>query len=64
MAADELLRGARHQAAVARMLEQGGGAIVSIASVNAFFQPDGGTITTARQGGAGQLHRAVGGTRP
>jgi NAD(P)-dependent dehydrogenase (short-subunit alcohol dehydrogenase family) len=26
------------------MLEQGGGAIVSVASVNAFFQPDGGTI--------------------
>ena len=26
------------------MLEQGGGAIVNIASVNAFFQPDGGTI--------------------
>jgi NAD(P)-dependent dehydrogenase (short-subunit alcohol dehydrogenase family) len=32
------------RAAVARMLEQGGGAIVSVASVNAFFQPDGGTI--------------------
>ena len=26
------------------MLEQGGGAIVNVASVNAFFQPDGGTI--------------------
>ncbi len=32
------------RAAVARMLEQGGGAVVSVASVNAFFQPDGGTI--------------------
>ena len=32
------------RAAVARMLEQGGGAAVSVASVNAFFQPDGGTI--------------------
>ncbi len=32
------------RAAVAHMLEQGGGAIVSVASVNAFFQPDGGTI--------------------
>jgi NAD(P)-dependent dehydrogenase (short-subunit alcohol dehydrogenase family) len=26
------------------MLEQGGGAIVNIISVNAFFEPDGGTI--------------------
>ena len=26
------------------MVEQGGGAIVNVASVNAFFQPDGGTI--------------------
>ena len=26
------------------MLEQGGGAIVNVASVNAFFQPDAGTI--------------------
>jgi NAD(P)-dependent dehydrogenase (short-subunit alcohol dehydrogenase family) len=26
------------------MLKQGGGAIVSVASVNAFFQPDGGTV--------------------
>ena len=26
------------------MLEQGGGAIVNVASVNAFFQPDGATI--------------------
>ncbi len=26
------------------MLKQGGGAIVNVASVNAFFQPDGGTI--------------------
>ena len=29
------------RAAVARMLEQGGGAIVNVASVNAFFHPDG-----------------------
>jgi NAD(P)-dependent dehydrogenase (short-subunit alcohol dehydrogenase family) len=29
------------RAAVARMLEQGGGTIVNIASVNAFFHPDG-----------------------
>ena len=32
------------RAAVPHMLNQGGGAIVSVASVNAFFQPDGGTI--------------------
>jgi NAD(P)-dependent dehydrogenase (short-subunit alcohol dehydrogenase family) len=33
------------RAAVTQMLKQGGGgAIVSVASVNAFFQPDGGTI--------------------
>jgi NAD(P)-dependent dehydrogenase (short-subunit alcohol dehydrogenase family) len=32
------------RAAVAHMLTQGGGAIVNVASVNAFFQPDGGTI--------------------
>ena len=32
------------RAAVAPMLAQGGGAIVNIASVNAFFQPDGATI--------------------
>jgi NAD(P)-dependent dehydrogenase (short-subunit alcohol dehydrogenase family) len=32
------------RAAVAAMLEQGGGTIVNIASVNAFFEPDGGTI--------------------
>jgi NAD(P)-dependent dehydrogenase (short-subunit alcohol dehydrogenase family) len=32
------------RAAVGQMLKQGGGAIVSVASVNAFFQPDGGTI--------------------
>jgi NAD(P)-dependent dehydrogenase (short-subunit alcohol dehydrogenase family) len=32
------------RAAVTAMLEQGGGAIVNVASVNAFFQPDGGTI--------------------
>jgi NAD(P)-dependent dehydrogenase (short-subunit alcohol dehydrogenase family) len=29
------------RAAVARMIEQGGGAIVNVASVNAFFHPDG-----------------------
>jgi len=32
------------RAAVTQMLTQGGGAIVNVASVNAFFQPDGGTI--------------------
>jgi NAD(P)-dependent dehydrogenase (short-subunit alcohol dehydrogenase family) len=32
------------RAALVPMLKQGGGAIVSVASVNAFFQPDGGTI--------------------
>jgi NAD(P)-dependent dehydrogenase (short-subunit alcohol dehydrogenase family) len=32
------------RAAITRMLEQGGGAIVNVASVNAFFQPDGGTV--------------------
>jgi NAD(P)-dependent dehydrogenase (short-subunit alcohol dehydrogenase family) len=32
------------RAAVTAMLAQGGGAIVNIASVNAFFQPDSGTI--------------------
>jgi NAD(P)-dependent dehydrogenase (short-subunit alcohol dehydrogenase family) len=32
------------RAAVTQMMKQGGGAIVSVASVNAFFQPDGGTI--------------------
>jgi NAD(P)-dependent dehydrogenase (short-subunit alcohol dehydrogenase family) len=32
------------RAAIVPMLKQGGGAIVSVASVNAFFQPDGGTI--------------------
>ena len=36
------LRAAR--AAVPAMVEQGGGAIVNVASVNAFFQPDAGTI--------------------
>jgi NAD(P)-dependent dehydrogenase (short-subunit alcohol dehydrogenase family) len=29
------------RAAVTQMLEQGGGAIVNVASVNAFFEPDG-----------------------
>jgi len=32
------------RAAITEMLKTGGGAIVNIASVNAFFQPDGGTI--------------------
>jgi NAD(P)-dependent dehydrogenase (short-subunit alcohol dehydrogenase family) len=32
------------RAAVPAMLQQGGGAIVNVASVNAFFQPDSGTI--------------------
>src|SRR4051794_25937160 len=32
------------RAALAPMLKQGGGAIVNVASVNAFFQPDAGTI--------------------
>jgi NAD(P)-dependent dehydrogenase (short-subunit alcohol dehydrogenase family) len=32
------------RAAVTAMVEKGGGAIVNVASVNAFFQPDGGTI--------------------
>src|SRR3954452_23260482 len=32
------------RAAVAAMIEQGGGTIINIASVNAFFQPDGAVI--------------------
>jgi NAD(P)-dependent dehydrogenase (short-subunit alcohol dehydrogenase family) len=32
------------RAAIGHMLGQGGGAIVNVASVNAFFQPDSGTI--------------------
>ena len=41
----ELLhRAARDARRVPAMVEQGGGAIVNVASVNAFFQPDGGTI--------------------
>src|SRR3954453_8278756 len=32
------------RAAIVPMLEHGGGAIVNVASVNAFFQPDGGTV--------------------
>lgn len=32
------------RAAIKQMLTQGGGAIVNVASVNAFFQPDGGTV--------------------
>lgn len=32
------------RAAIKQMLTQGGGAIVNVASINAFFQPDGGTL--------------------
>ena len=32
------------RAALPRMLDQGGGAIVNVASVNSFFEPDAGTI--------------------
>ena len=32
------------RAAIAAMVDQGGGAIVNVASVNAFFEPDAGTI--------------------
>jgi NAD(P)-dependent dehydrogenase (short-subunit alcohol dehydrogenase family) len=32
------------RAALAAMVDQGGGAIVNVASVNAFFEPDGGVI--------------------
>lgn len=32
------------RAVLGPMVEQGGGAVVNIASVNAFFQPDGGTV--------------------
>jgi NAD(P)-dependent dehydrogenase (short-subunit alcohol dehydrogenase family) len=32
------------RAAITQMLKQGAGAIVNVASVNAFFQPDSGTI--------------------
>jgi NAD(P)-dependent dehydrogenase (short-subunit alcohol dehydrogenase family) len=32
------------RAAVTAMLDQGGGSVVNVASVNAFFEPDGGTI--------------------
>ena len=32
------------RAALGPMIDQGGGAVVNIASVNAFFQPDGGTV--------------------
>lgn len=32
------------RAAVTSMIDQGGGAIVNVASVNAFFQPDTGTV--------------------
>jgi NAD(P)-dependent dehydrogenase (short-subunit alcohol dehydrogenase family) len=32
------------RAAITAMVKQGGGAIVNVASVNAFFQPDGGTV--------------------
>ena len=43
--ADEFLLGAARDARRGRPdARQGGGAIVSVASVNAFFQPDGATI--------------------
>src|SRR5262249_56297486 len=32
------------RAAIKQMLTQGGGAIVNVASVNAFFEPDGGVV--------------------
>ena len=32
------------RAVLPHMIEQGGGAIVNVASVNAFFQPDAGTV--------------------
>ena len=32
------------RAAIVHMLEQGGGAIVNVASINSFYQPDAGTI--------------------
>jgi NAD(P)-dependent dehydrogenase (short-subunit alcohol dehydrogenase family) len=32
------------RAALAAMVDQGGGAIVNVCSVNAFFEPDGGTV--------------------
>src|SRR3954451_10519003 len=32
------------RAAIPHMVDQGGGAIVNVASVNSFFQPDAGTI--------------------
>ncbi len=35
---------ARAEPRCAAMVQQGGGSIVNVASVNAFFQPDGGTI--------------------
>ena len=43
--ADELLhRAARHPGRLPNMVDRVGGAIVNVASVNAFFQPDAGTI--------------------
>ena len=39
-----LLRRARYKGRRRTHAGPGGGAIVSVASVNAFFQPDGGTI--------------------
>ena len=43
------------------MIEQGGGAIVNVASVNAFFQPDAGTVDYgAGQGGARQPQQVAG----
>jgi NAD(P)-dependent dehydrogenase (short-subunit alcohol dehydrogenase family) len=32
------------RAAITQMVKRGGGAIVNVASINAFFQPDGGTV--------------------
>jgi NAD(P)-dependent dehydrogenase (short-subunit alcohol dehydrogenase family) len=32
------------RAAITEMIKRGGGAIVNVASINAFFQPDGGTV--------------------
>ena len=43
------------------MIEQGGGAIVNVASVNAFFQPDAGTVDYgAGEGGARQPQQDAG----
>ena len=54
------------RAALKAMVEAGSGAIVNIASVNAFFQPDAGDDRLRRrQGGAGQPRQiALAGVRP